>query len=593
MKETRLLLSFLITTSTLAFLSSCSDDKEVKETYNLEEKDDAFGKANDVFTAEEWYPGGELGTTTKRSYSAPAPAVDQLADGQERFKHGEDFFEHLYTLNTEPRKGLGPAWVRSSCIHCHPGYGHGKRQEQYRANEIGNGYLLVIYHNQDGPIGTDGKPAYTKNSYISEVTGMPQTQAMAPFTPPIDENQIQIEWKKVTEMPSGLSMTFADGESYELIYPEVTIPQTAFNTNPKPENYEVRLESTIGIYGTGLLDAITDEDMEAQWRNESPYVELNPAMWDKANNKFAASAYYSAAYNDLGKHRGDHGPVKRFTYAMTRGSLQDGAGANAIWNITNVTRSDRHFLYTTPAWAKAQSEDPNVIKYIKENGASEQSLLHPYYADGSDAQIAARVNELLGVNSIAKKETFDKHLFKDGKEEMSDLDYYDFMIWHRGLAVPAARNLDDPQVQQGKKLFAQIGCTRCHRPSWKTGSDDYWVDASIKAYCKEKGLDPQKSLPRFANQTIWPYTDMVQHRLFMKNDIRTGWCRTTPLWGRGLSLRLTGAEDRLHDCRARNEVEAIMWHGYSKESDAYSTVEAFYKLSKAERDALVKFLRAI
>jgi hypothetical protein len=175
MKETRLFLSFLITTSTLTFLSSCSDDKEVKEAYNLEEKDDAFGQANDVFTAEEWYPGGELGTTTKRSYSAPAPAVDQLADGQERFKHGEDFFEHLYTLNTEPRKGLGPAWVRSSCIHCHPGYGHGKRQEQYRANEIGNGYLLVIYHNQDGPIGTDGKPAYTKNSYISEVTGMPQT----------------------------------------------------------------------------------------------------------------------------------------------------------------------------------------------------------------------------------------------------------------------------------------------------------------------------------------------------------------------------------------------------------------------------------
>ena len=111
MKELRYFLSFLITTTTLTFLSSCSDDKEVKEAYNLEEKDDAFGQANDVFTAEEWYPGGELGTTTKRSYSAPAPAVDQLADGQERFKHGEDFFEHLYTLNTEPRKGLGPAWV--------------------------------------------------------------------------------------------------------------------------------------------------------------------------------------------------------------------------------------------------------------------------------------------------------------------------------------------------------------------------------------------------------------------------------------------------------------------------------------------------
>ena len=588
MKEARYILSFLITTSTLTFLSSCSDDKEVKETYNLEEKDDAFGQANDVFTAEEWYPGGELGTTTKRSYSAPAPAVDQLADGQERFKHGEDFFEHLYTLNTEPRKGLGPAWVRSSCIHCHPGYGHGKRQEQYRANEIGNGYLLVIYHNQDGPIGVDGKPTYTKNSYISEVTGMPQTQAMAPFTPPIDESQIQIEWKRVETMPSGLPMTFDDGESYELIYPEVTIPQTAFNTNPKPENYEVRLESTIGIYGTGLLDAITDEDMEAQWRNEGRFVELNPAMWDKANNKFAASAYYSAAYNDLGKHRGDHGPVKRFTYAMTRGSLQDGAGSNAIWNITNVTRSDRHFLYTSAAWAKAQSEDPNVIKYIKENGASEQSLLHPYYADGSDSKIADAVRNLLdpATNQFDNK----WHSFAP---EMNDKQYYQFMVWHRGLAVPAARNLNNGDVQRGKELFSQIGCAQCHRPSWTTGNDDMWIDSSIKAYAQSIGKDASKMLPRYPGQTIWPYTDMVQHRLFMMNDLRTGWCRTTPLWGRGLSRRLTGADDRLHDCRARTVLEAIMWHGYSKQSDAYRATEKFYHLSKEDRKAVIKFIEAI
>jgi CxxC motif-containing protein (DUF1111 family) len=79
----------------------------------------------------------------------------------------------------------------------------------------------------------------------------------------------------------------------------------------------------------------------------------------------------------------------------------------------------------------------------------------------------------------------------------------------------------------------------------------------------------------------------------MKNDIRTGWCRTTPLWGRGLSLQLTGAEDRLHDYRARNEVEAIMWHAYSKQSQAYSSAMKFYRLKKSDRDAVVKFLRAI
>ena len=565
--------------------TACSDDDETKqELGGLIPAEEVFGKANDVFTADEWFPGGQLGTTEKASYSAPAPAVENVAGMEEDFNTGEDFFEHLYTFEQAPRKGLGPAWVRNSCIACHPAYGHGKRQTEYRANTVGNGYLLVIYHPDT-------------NGYITEVTGMPQTQAMTPFKAPIDENQISIEWKNVTEMESGLSMKFPDGEQYALIYPEVRIPQSAFNTNPKPENYDVRLESTIGVYGTGLLDAIDDEEIERQWAAEAPYVELNPAMWDKEANCFKASAYYSAPYNDTGTHRGDHGPLKRFTYAMTRGSLQDGAGANAIWNITNVTRSDRHWLYSTPAWAKAQSEDAEVISYIKQHGQSEASILHPYYADGTDEGISQRINEILSCTSIAKKETFDTYLYKgapyNGTDEMSDKQYYQFMVWHRGLAVPAARSLNDADVKRGKQLFTQIGCAQCHRPSWKTGEDNMWVDASTKAYAQRIGKDASKMLPKFANQTIWPYTDMVQHRLFMINDIRTGWCRTTPLWGRGLSRQLTGADDRLHDCRARTVLEAIMWHGYSKKSDGYRATEQFYNLPKADRDAIIKFIESI
>ena len=566
-------------------LSACSDsDDEGSDLGPLVPGEEVFGKANDVFSADEWYPGGLLGTTEKASYSAAAPAVENVAGMEEDFNTGEDFFEHLYTFEQAPRKGLGPAWVRNSCIACHPSYGHGKRQTEYRANAIGNGYLLVIYHPDN-------------NAYISEVTGMPQTQAMSPFKAPIDESLINIEWKTVTQMESGLAMKFPDGEAYELIYPEVTIPQHAFNTNPRPTNYDVRLESTIGVYGTGLLDALTDEDIEAQWRVEAPYVDLNPAMWDKEANTFKASAYYSAPYNDTGSHHGTHGPLKRFTYAMTRGSLQDGAGANAIWNITNVTRSDRHWLYTTTAWAKAQSEDNEVISYIKEHGRSEASILHPYYADGTSEGIANRVYEILNTPTVAYKSTFEKYLLNsspyNGEEEMTDKQYYQFMVWHRGLAVPAARNLDDAAVKRGKTLFTQIGCAQCHRPSWKTGSDNYWVDASIKAYAKSIGKDAASVLPKYPNQTIWPYTDMVQHRLWMINDIRTGWCRTTPLWGRGLSRQLTGADDRLHDTRARTVIEAIMWHGYSKKSDAYSSTEKFYNLPKADRDAVVKFIESI
>ena len=79
----------------------------------------------------------------------------------------------------------------------------------------------------------------------------------------------------------------------------------------------------------------------------------------------------------------------------------------------------------------------------------------------------------------------------------------------------------------------------------------------------------------------------------MKNGIHGSWCRTTPLWGRGLSLTNTGADDRLHDCRARNVIEAIMWHGYSKESEAYPATAKFYNLTKEERDAVVEFINSI
>ena len=58
----------------------------------------------------------------------------------------------------------------------------------------------------------------------------------------------------------------------------------------------------------------------------------------------------------------------------------------------------------------------------------------------------------------------------------------------------------------------------------------------------------------------------------------------------------SGHADRLHDCRARNVIEAIMWHGCSREggqSDARWSVEKFRQLSKADRDAVVKFINAI
>lgn len=552
-------------------MAACSDDAPSTGGGQTGAVDDVsyIGKAVGNFSADEWYPGGELGTTLNVSegcYEDETPATTNMGL-TDQFNRGEMFFERNVTIDTPPFNGLGPASVRKSCIDCHPGYGHGKRQDSYKAG-FGNGYLLVIYHPDDGANSNDGP-------YISEVTGMPQTQAVSPFLPPVDEDKITITWKNVTAMESGLSMTFPNGgDSYELIYPEVTIDPSAFNTYPVPTNYAVRLESTIGIIGTGLIDAIPDDSLKKQYELTARYSEVNPAMWDKEANDWASTAYYTnwTSPGALADGTAVTGKIKRYTYALTRASLQDGAGANAMWNIPNVSRPDRPKLYTTQAWADAMSMNADVISAIKRDPTS------PYYADGTDEGIADAVKNLLSPNT----NQFDNK-WHNFTPDMSTDNFYAFMVWHRGLSIPRARNLNDPEVQRGKKLFMEMGCATCHRPSWTTGDDNYWTPDVIKG----------RPLPKYPKQKIYPYSDFVQHKLYMANDIHGSWCRTTPLWGRGLSLINTGAEDRLHDCRARNEVEAIMWHCYSKKSQAYDSAYKFYNLPKADRDAVVKFLRSI
>lgn len=540
----------------------------------------------------EWYyTGGQLGTaylTTSNALEQPTEPIEANEEMSQRFKNGEQLFEKMYMNNhSGVRKGLGPAYVRSSCIHCHPGYGHGKRNPAgaFQTTSIGNGCLLVVY-NPD----TDG--------YVSWLTGMPQGHATQPFKAPLDESKVIIEWKKYTDEWGN---KFPDGESYDLEYPEVTLAADAVYAKNEGVisslgNYKVLLESTIGIYGTGLLDAISDDDLKAQYAKEEQdgYMQngLNEAFF---KNGEWVKQYSNTKVTDVNPDFSDKGEQHpfRFTYALSRGPLQDAAGANAMWNITNVTRSNRryHYLdtyfasasgedktvYGGSSWVKASANDPEVQagyqSYIKEVDPDKN---HPtWHADDytDKTQVARAIAAYLTSQEL--------------DVEMDDEDFIDFMVWHRGLAVPAARNVEDPDVIKGKELFEQIGCAYCHRPSWTTGDDNFYDPNGFFT----KG---DSRLPRYPNQTIWPYSDLVQHKLHMENDIRTGWCRTTPLWGRGLHQMCTGSttDDRLHDNRARNVIEAIMWHGNTK-SDARMTVEKFRNLSKAERDAIVKFIDSI
>lgn len=526
---------------------------------------------------DDYYAGGRLGTTTVNTATAfeqPTKAVED-ANMMTAFNEGEYLFEKDYNTNTDGAfHGLGPVYVRRGCLYCHPGYGHGARQTSYKADSHRNGYLLVIYDK-------------TTNAYLRSVAGMPQTGAVKPFKAPIDEDKIRIAWNNYTDEWGN---QFPDGETYSLIYPEVKIDYSAFYAPVvvqrggtdivlTKEQYDnevgVLLESTIGIYGTGLTDAIDDDELTAQWRKESEYYNsigrtdaLNPAMWNQATNSW--NSYYTNSLQGDGTKY-----VRRYTYALSRGPILDAAGANAIWNITNVTRSDRRYHYLDMAgiyYAQTSSKDPEVqagfTDYINR---IDPAKAHPEWHTGD-----------------LEKDIYAYLTSKSLDAEMSDQQYKNLMIWHRGLAVPAARNTTTDDFKEGKRLFSQIGCATCHRPSWQTGEDHIQDPA--------KFFTSDSDMPRYPHQTIWPYTDFVQHRLWMKNDIRTGWCRTTPLWGRGLASKCGSGVERMHDCRARNVMEAIMWHGCSQEggkSDAYDSVVKFRNLTKYQRQQVVYFIESI
>ena len=146
----------------------------------------------------------------------------------------------------------------------------------------------------------------------------------------------------------------------------------------------------------------------------------------------------------------------------------------------------------------------------------------------------------------------------------------------QSLSVPARRSAGDADVKRGESLFTALQCAVCHVPELRTG--------------------PKAFVATAANLTIHPYTDLLLHD--MGEELADGrpdyeasgreW-RTAPLWGIGLIRTVNATVTLLHDGRARDVTEAILWHG----GQAEKSREGFRAASKAERDALVKFVESL
>ncbi|MCR9177027.1 MAG: c-type cytochrome [Alphaproteobacteria bacterium] len=163
-----------------------------------------------------------------------------------------------------------------------------------------------------------------------------------------------------------------------------------------------------------------------------------------------------------------------------------------------------------------------------------------------------------------------------GAPEISDtmLDLVSF--YSRHLAVPARRNAEDDEVRRGEQVFADSGCTACHRPSLSTAS---------------AGVDPA-----LADQTIWPFTDLLLHDMGdgLADGLPEGMAngrewRTPPLWGIGLTERVSGHTYFLHDGRARSILEAILWHG----GEGRAARDRVVALPGPDREALLAYINSL
>ncbi len=162
-----------------------------------------------------------------------------------------------------------------------------------------------------------------------------------------------------------------------------------------------------------------------------------------------------------------------------------------------------------------------------------------------------------------------------GNPEIAADLFDDVVFYSETLAVPARRNLDDPDVQAGAAVFAEIGCVTCHRPRHVTGDDE---------------------IEALSGQVIFPFTDLLLHDMGpgLADDRPDGeatgaeW-RTPPLWGLGLHDVVNEHVFFLHDGRARSVEEAILWHG----GEAEAVKDAFTSLDSVQRSQLLEFLDSL
>ena len=468
------------------------------------------------------------GTSTIFNNSSKAYDIDaEWLNGTyaTRWQNGNRLYDNV----TESH---GPVYAGYSCGSCH-----------MNAGRTNPGVWNKLYDDPDGnPVygsGTNGMSAMLV--YVSRKNGaffqgygrVLHDQAIYGVT---REGKLEVRYN----YEKG---SFPDGEEYELAHPNYTIV----------EWYKQMWDDVQGKY----VD-IKPEDLFCTVRIPLRHVGMGQMMaLDRDEIKaLAAKSNYP-----------EYGISGRCNYITERGVYDIGLSGN-----------------------KAQHQDLTVeLGFSSDMGATNSR----YPEEICEGQSQMEEGSMMGL-------TYDK--LDVSTEDMENVDLY-----LHSLGVPARRlgsktakvtltrsngttetMTEREAIERGEKMFYQAKCHLCHVTTLHT---------------RERGatLLNGTSLPWLGSQTIHPYSDYLLHDMgseimgvglndnYVSGLARGNEWRTTPLWGVGLQQKVNGHTFFLHDGRARNLTEAILWHG----GEGEASKNLFKKMDRADRQALLRFLGSL
>lgn len=300
--------------------------------------------------------------------------------------------------STKDRDGLGPLFNTRSCISCHSSGGKGPSPVQGVSKPSA---LVIRFGSAEDGVFSDpvyGDQLQPRAVAITHSSIQPNL---------LGEAKLQLNYQEIYG-------EYADGTTYILRQPSYQLTDLAYGDLDKRTALSPRFSPV--IYGVGLLDAISVQDLLSQEDIDDTDEDGISAKYNRV--PVVPSHHNTADFHGLVENDAVTGPkgVGRFGHKAKHPSLHQQVAA-AFRDDIGITNTS--FVSESCSTGQINCQAAAII-------VGDQSVEIP--------------NKLL-----------------DLVTQFNQL-----------MAVPPARNLGSFKAQQGRKLFYQLGCESCHTASYTT-----------------------------------------------------------------------------------------------------------------------------